>query len=129
MTTRAKILVVDDKSDIVETVPYLDHRMAEELFRHRVLRLQQNQGLLSEERIHLLLSWDRSGFSSDDSVRIPKDCFLLTRSGESIPPRADLVQDPIVGERSADHRRSRRPEYKWNVTGRNRRRPRRLRAT
>ena len=52
-------------------VPYLDHRMAEEVFRHRVLRLLQNEGLLSEERSRLLLSWDRSGFSIDDSVRIP----------------------------------------------------------
>jgi len=52
-------------------VPYLDHRMAEELFRHRVLRLLQSEGLLSDERIHLLLSWESSGFSIDDSVRIP----------------------------------------------------------
>jgi len=52
-------------------VPYLDHRMAEALFRHRVLRLLQNQGLLSDERIRLLLSWQTSGFSIDDSVRIP----------------------------------------------------------
>jgi len=52
-------------------LPYLDHRMAEELFRHRVLRLLLSEGLLSEERIRLLLSWQRSGFSIDDSVRIP----------------------------------------------------------
>ncbi|MGH9463664.1 MAG: transposase zinc-binding domain-containing protein, partial [Vicinamibacteria bacterium] len=38
-------------------VPYLDHRMAEELFRHHVLRLLKAQGLLSDERIALLLSW------------------------------------------------------------------------
>jgi len=52
-------------------VPYLDHRMAEELFRHRVLRLLKKQHLLSDERIELLLSWRRSGFNIDDSVRIP----------------------------------------------------------
>ena len=52
-------------------VPYLDHRMAEELFRHRVLRLLKKQLLLSDQRIELLLSWRRSGFNIDDSVRIP----------------------------------------------------------
>jgi hypothetical protein len=51
--------------------PYLDHRMAEELFRHRVLHLLKEQHLLSDERIELLLSWRRSGFNIDDSVRIP----------------------------------------------------------
>ena len=52
-------------------VPYLDHRSAEKLFRHRVLRLLKRQQLISHERIALLLSWARSGFSADDSVRIP----------------------------------------------------------
>lgn len=51
--------------------PYVNTRKAEELFRHRVLRLLKDKGLLSEERIKLLLSWRRSGFSIDDSVRIP----------------------------------------------------------
>ena len=36
----------------------------------RVLRLLKDKGLLSEERIQLLLSWRRSGFSIDDSLRI-----------------------------------------------------------
>ena len=52
-------------------VPYVNTRKAEELFRHRVLRLLKDKGLLNEERIQLLLSWRRSGFSIDDSVRIP----------------------------------------------------------
>ncbi len=52
-------------------VPYLDLRMAEKLFRHRVIRLLKTRGLLSDERIELLLSWKSSGFSIDDSVRIP----------------------------------------------------------
>ncbi len=55
-------------------VPYVNTRKAEELFRHRVLRLLKDKGLLSEERIQLLLSLEekwRSGFSIDDSVRIP----------------------------------------------------------
>jgi hypothetical protein len=41
-----------------------------ELFRHRVLRLLKHRQLLSQERIELLLSWRRSGFSIDDSVRL-----------------------------------------------------------
>ena len=36
-----------------------------------MLRLLKDQELLSEERIELLLSWRRSGFSIDNSVRIP----------------------------------------------------------
>jgi hypothetical protein len=52
-------------------VPYLDHRMAEELFRHHVLLLLKAQGLLSDERIELLRSWKSTGFNADDSVRIP----------------------------------------------------------
>jgi len=52
-------------------VPYVNTRKAEELFRHRVLRLLKDKELLSEERIQLLFSWRRSGFSIDDSVRIP----------------------------------------------------------
>jgi hypothetical protein len=52
-------------------LPYVDTRKAEELFRHRVLRLLKDKDLLSEERIELLLSWKTSGFSIDESVRIP----------------------------------------------------------
>jgi len=52
-------------------VPYLDHRMPEQLFRHHLLGLLKAQGLLSDERIELLRSWKSSGFNVDDSVRIP----------------------------------------------------------
>jgi hypothetical protein len=52
-------------------VPFIDTQKAEELFRHGVLRLLKDKGLLSQERIELLLSWRRSGFSIDNSVRIP----------------------------------------------------------
>jgi hypothetical protein len=52
-------------------VPYMDTRKAEELFRHHVFRLLKDKELLSQERIKLLLSWRRSGFSVDDSVRLP----------------------------------------------------------
>ena len=44
-------------------VPYVDEGSAEELFRHKVLAVLRRRGLLSLERIELLLSWRRSGFS------------------------------------------------------------------
>ena len=46
----------------------MDERAAEELFRHKVLALLRRRGLLSEERIELLLSWRRSGFSVHNRV-------------------------------------------------------------
>ena len=49
-------------------VPYVDERAAEKLFRHKVLGLLRRQVLLSEERIQLLLSWRRSGFSVHNRV-------------------------------------------------------------
>jgi hypothetical protein len=49
-------------------VPYVDERAAEELFRHKVLRLLRGRGLLGEERVELLLSWRRSGFSVHNRV-------------------------------------------------------------
>jgi hypothetical protein len=49
-------------------VPYVDEAAAEELFRHKILTLLRCRGLLSEERIELLLSWRRSGFSVHNRV-------------------------------------------------------------
>jgi hypothetical protein len=49
-------------------VPYVDEGAAEEVFRHKVLALLRRRGLLSEERIDLLLSWRRSGFSVHNRV-------------------------------------------------------------
>jgi hypothetical protein len=49
-------------------VAYVDERAAEELFRHKVLGLLRRRGLLSQERIELLLSWRRSGFSVHNRV-------------------------------------------------------------
>ena len=49
-------------------VPYVDERAAEKLFRHKVLALLRRRGLLSQERIDLLLSWRRSGFSVHNRV-------------------------------------------------------------
>ncbi len=49
-------------------MPYVDEGSAEELFRHKVLALLRRRGLLSLERIELLLSWRRSGFSVHNRV-------------------------------------------------------------
>ena len=49
-------------------VPYVDERAAEKLFRHKVLGLLRRRGLLSQDRIELLLSWRRSGFSVHNRV-------------------------------------------------------------
>ena len=44
-------------------VPYVSSSAAEQLFRHKVIRLLQHAGLLDEDRTRLLLSWHHSGFS------------------------------------------------------------------
>jgi hypothetical protein len=49
-------------------VPYVDEGAAEELFRHKVMGLLRRRGLLSPERIELLLSWQPSGFSVHNRV-------------------------------------------------------------
>ncbi len=52
-------------------VPYVDEGAAEKLFRHKILALLRRRWLLSEERIALLLSWRRSGFSVHNRVYVP----------------------------------------------------------
>ena len=42
----------------------------EQLFRHRVLKMMLRQGLITPERVRLLLSWRHSGFNIDGSVRV-----------------------------------------------------------
>ena len=42
----------------------------EQLFRHRVLKMMLRQGLITPERVSLLLSWRHSGFNVDGSVRV-----------------------------------------------------------
>jgi hypothetical protein len=55
-------------------VPYIDPHAAELLFRHKIFQLLKTQGLLSDERIELLLSWRHTGFSVDNSVTVyPSD--------------------------------------------------------
>src|SRR3970040_647740 len=49
-------------------VPYVDEAAPEDLFPHKVLALLRRRGLLSPERIELLLPWSRSGFSIHNRV-------------------------------------------------------------
>ena len=52
-------------------VPYVDPSSAEQLFRHKIIRLLQRAGLLDEDRTRLLLSWHHSGFSVHNLVTVP----------------------------------------------------------
>jgi hypothetical protein len=64
-------------------LPYVDEAAAERLFRHKVLALLRRRGLLSQERIELLDSWRRSGFSVHNRVvvhpRDQREFFALVR--------------------------------------------------
>ena len=64
-------------------LPYVDEAAAEKLFRHKVLALLRRRGLLSQERIELLDSWRRSGFSVHNRVvvhpRDQREFFALVR--------------------------------------------------
>ena len=59
-------------------VPYLDATSAQLLFRHKVIAFLRDEGLLTKERIELLLSWQNTGFSvhhsrGSRSARTPCD--------------------------------------------------------
>ncbi len=59
-------------------VPYIDTHAAEILFREKIFRLLQVHDLLSDERIKILRSWRRSGFSTDNDVYLyPSDTQAL----------------------------------------------------
>ena len=55
----------------MEAAAYRARRPAETLFRHKVIRLLQREGLLDEDRTRLLLSWHHTGFSVHNSVTVP----------------------------------------------------------
>ncbi len=74
-----------------EWVPlaYVDGSAAELLYRHKVMRLLQEEGLLTEERTALLLSWRHTGFSVHNRVRVePEDGLAVERLARYImrPP-------------------------------------------
>lgn len=78
-------------------VPFVDERCAELLFRKKVLELLKDEGLLSEEREQLLLSWrHRTGFSADASVKVePEDEAAVQRLARYI------LRPPVSLERMA----------------------------
>ena len=66
------------------------------VFRHKVIRLLQGVGLLSEERTELLLSWRHTGFSVHNRVRFePEDQSAVERLARYI------MRPPISLERMA----------------------------
>jgi hypothetical protein len=67
----------------------VDEQKAELLFRYKVIRLLQNEGLLGEERTRLLLSWRHTGFSVHNRVTVePEDQAAVERLARYImrPP-------------------------------------------
>ncbi len=83
-------------------VPYVDEHSAELLFRHKVMRLLQDEGLLNEERSELLLSWRHTGFSVHNRVKVePEDqpaVERLTRYIMRPPISLERMQWDGVGE-------------------------------
>ena len=78
-------------------VAYVDEGAAEKRFRHKVLALLRRRGLLTEERIDLLMSWRRSGFSVHNRVYVP--------AGDRQGPEA-LARMPLGGSLSSWERNS-----------------------
>ena len=61
-------------------LPYVDTIAAEKLFAHKIFHLLKSKGLLGDERIELLRSFRRSGFSVDASPTVwPQDTQGLER--------------------------------------------------
>ncbi len=88
-------------------VPYIDEHAAELLFRHKALRLLQNEGLLSEERTNLLLSWRHTGFSVHTRVTVqPEDHGAAERLARYIlRPPISLERMRWDGAGEVRHRR------------------------
>jgi hypothetical protein len=88
-------------------VPYVDEHTAELLFRHKVVRLLQGEGLLSEERTELLLSWWHTGFSVHNRVRVePEDPAAVERLARYIlRPPFSLERMSWDGEGKVRYRR------------------------
>ncbi|HEV8628990.1 MAG TPA: transposase, partial [Thermoanaerobaculia bacterium] len=73
---------------------FVDTVAAERLFRHKVIALLRDEGLLSEERIALLLSWRNSGFSVHNGVNLAAgDTAGIERLGRY------LLRSPVAVER------------------------------
>jgi hypothetical protein len=90
-------------------VAFVDERSAELLFRHKAMRLLQDEGLLSEERARLLLSWRHTGFSVHNRVRVePEDGEAVERLARYIMrPPISLERMSWDGEGEVRYRRKR----------------------
>src|SRR5664280_145346 len=62
-----------DRAGTWGPVPFVDGEAAALVFRHKVFSFLRAEGLLSEERMRLLLSWRHSGFSVHNTVTLPSD--------------------------------------------------------
>ena len=61
-------------------IPYIDTQAAELLFRSKVIAFLKAEGLLSNERIEMLHSWNHSGFSAHNDVTVqPEDHDQIER--------------------------------------------------
>jgi hypothetical protein len=77
-------------------IAFVDEHAAQLLFRHKVIKLLQGVGLLSQERTELLLSWRHTGFSVHNRVRVePEDQPAVERLARYI------MRPPISLERMA----------------------------
>ncbi len=87
-----------------EWVPlaYVNESAAELLYRHKVMRMLQEEGLLTEERTELLLSWRHTGFSVHNRVRVePEDGSAVERLARYImrpPVSLERIRWGGVGE-------------------------------
>ncbi len=75
-----------------EWVPlaYVDELTAELLYRHKVMRMLQDEGLLTEERTELLLSWRHTGFSVHNRVRVEPE------AGHAVERLARYIMRPPI---------------------------------
>jgi len=93
-------------------VPYVDAHQAELLFRHKLFALLRNRGLISQDRIDLLLSWRHSGFSVHNHTTVyPSDtegmhklaCYLMRAPVNLSRLRFDKASGLLVYEHRAGH--------------------------
>jgi hypothetical protein len=89
-------------------VAYVSTHAAEMLFREKVFRLLQQHDLLSDERINILRSWRRSGFSIDNDVYLdpsdsqgPRNPLPLYRPLSRLPSKTPLRQKEQLRSLSA----------------------------
>lgn len=85
---------VFNREGVFTPLPLPPVRMAEELFRRRVIRLPVRRGRLEHDAAEGLLSWRHSGFSVHHTIRVhPDDTEGLERLGRY------LVHPPIALQR------------------------------